>query len=311
MKKINIILFFLASFSMIAQDNNSGILLGSHIPEQSEGIPSSAKSMFINKLGQIITKNGISDDVNNSRFVLVPNVTVVSKNITATAPLKTALNLEITLYIADGIAGNLFASESFSMKGVGNNETKAYMSAINRLKPNSPAIQQFITKGKNKIVDYYNNNCDLILSKVSMLETQQEFDEALYLLSTVPEVSTCFSKASKLIKSIYKKAIDRDCKLRLAEANGIWTSNQDINAANEAASILAQIEPSASCFRDVKSLFSKISSRVKDLSDRDWNYKLKVLDLKKSEIQAARDIGTAYGNNQPQNVTYDYKGWYK
>ena len=57
-------------------------------------------------------------------------------------------------------------------------------------------------------------------------------------------------------------------------------------------------------------MFSKISSRVKDLSDRSWNYQLKVLDLKKRAINAARDIGVAYGRNQPQNITYNTRGWY-
>ncbi|NOR28334.1 MAG: hypothetical protein GQ540_07385 [Lutibacter sp.] len=312
MKKIIFIALFFVTIVVVAQEkeNNNGILLGAHIPEQAEGIPSNAKSMFVNKLGQIITKNGISDDVNNSRFILVPNVTVLTKNITATAPPKVALNLEVTLYIGDGVAGNLFASESFQLKGVGNNETKAYMSALNRLSPGNSNVQKFISKGKQKIVTYYNENCTLLLKKSASLEAQSKFEEALEVLTKIPEVSTCFNKAKGKVKSLYKKVIDRDCKLKLNEASSIWAANQDIDAANEAGEILASIEPTSACFGQVKSLYSKISARVKELSDRSWRYKLKVLDLKKSEIKAARDIGVAYGNNQPNNVTYNTRGWF-
>lgn len=308
MKIFKIIFFFLVTTSMVAQEN-TGIYLGANIPEQAEDIPSNSKSLFVNKLGQIITKNGVSDDLNNSRFILVPKVSVITKNITPTAPPKIALNLDVTLYIADGIGGNLFASESFNLKGVGTNETKAYISAINRLKPGNPAIQNFIEKGKNKIINYYNTNCDLIIRKAGNLEAQKKYEEALFELSLIPESSTCFNKSYKLIRSIFQKVIDRECKIRLNEASGIWAANQDINAANEAAEILVEIDPDSSCFSQVKSLFSKISSRVKEVSDRGWTYKLKVLDLEKDRIKAARDVGVAYGNNQPQKE-YNYKGWY-
>ncbi|MFZ4561141.1 MAG: hypothetical protein ACOYOD_13180 [Saprospiraceae bacterium] len=31
--------------------------------------------------------------------------------------------------------------------------------------------------------------------------------------------------------------------------------------------------------------------------------------LEKSRIQAIREIGVAYGKNQPRRVTYNVKGW--
>ncbi len=311
MKNIIYIVLFITS-TLVAQDtsNNNGILLGAHIPSQAEGIPSSAKRMFINKLGQIITKNGISDNVYNSRFILVPNVTVLSKDVTATAPPKVALNLGLTLYIGDGVAGNLFESEYLELKGVGTNETKAYISALKRLSPKNVAIQDFINRGKQKIINYYNENCDLIVKKSGSLETQNQLEEALVLLANVPEASSCFDKIERKMGNLYQKLIDRDCKLKLAEAQAIWAANQDIDAANEAGAILASIDPQANCFSQVKSLFSKISKRVKDLSDRSWNYKLKVLDLNRRAINAARDVGVAYGRNQPQNITYNVRGWY-
>lgn len=311
MKKILYIALLFASVTF-AQDknNNDGILLGAHIPPQAEGIPNTAQKMLINKLGQIITKNGISADVNNSRFIITPNVTVLSKDVMPTAPPKVAMNLEVTLYIGDGVAGNLFATESVQLKGVGTNETKAYMSAIKRLSPKNKAIQDFISKGKNEIIEYYNNNCSLIVKKASALEAENKLEEALFLLTSVPEASTCFNKVKSKIKGLYKRTIDRDCKLKLNEASAIWAANQDIEAANEAGAILSTVEPRSSCYGQVKSLYNKISARVKDLSDREWNYALKVLETKEMAIKAARDVGVAYGKGQPNTVSYNVRGWY-
>lgn len=312
MKKIICIALFFVATSLVAQEksSNDGISLAAYVPQQVEGIPASAKKMLLNRLTQIITKNGISENVYNSRFILAPNVAVLSKDITATAPPKTALNLNVTLYIGDGISGTLFASQSIELKGVGNNENKAYIAAIKRLSPKNPEILEFVAKGKEKIIEYYNNNCSLILKKAAALEAQNEFEEALVVLTNVPEASTCFNKVKSKIAILYKKSIDRDCKQKLAEASAIWSANQNIDAANEAGAILSTVEPQGACYGQVKSLYAKIAARVKDLSDRGWKYQLKVLDLKKTAIRAARDVGVAYGKNQPNNVTYSVRGWY-
>lgn len=296
---------------MVAQEkiNTDGIALATYVPQQIENVPASARKMLVNRLAQIITKNGISENPYNSRFVLVPNVTVLSKDVTATAPPKIALNLNVTLYIGDGIEGTIFASESIELKGVGTNETKAYMSAIKRLSPKNTQVLEFVEAGKTKIIEYYNANCSNILKKASALESQNQFEEALVLLTTVPEASTCFDKVKSKIKVLYQKSIDRDCKQKLSEATAIWSANQDLNAANEAGAILASVEPQGSCYGQVKSLYAKIAARVKDVSDRDWKYQLKVLDLNETYIKAARDVGVAYGKNQPQNVNYNVRSW--
>ena len=300
---------FLVSTGMVAQNDN-GITLGAYIPAQTEGIPAYAQSMLKNKLGRIITENGISDDVYNSRFIITPNITVLSKNITGTAPTMVALTLDLTLYIGDGVAGNLFSSQSLLLKGVGTNETKAYMSALKMIKPKNSEVQSFISKGKQKIIDYYNANCGLMIKKAQALESQNEFEQALIVMTSVPEASTCFSTIKSKIKPLYIKTINRDCTIKLSEASAIWAANQDINAANDAAGLLATIEPSAACFGQVKTLYSKIAARVKELGDRDWNYALKVLEVQADTVKAARDVGIAYGENQPESMTYNVRGWY-
>ncbi|WP_299617986.1 hypothetical protein [uncultured Tenacibaculum sp.] len=301
-------LFFVAL--LIAQKKSNNISLAAYVPRQSNSIPASAKKMLVNRLTKIITKNGFAKNPYNSRFVLVPNVSVLSKDITPTAPPKTALNLNVTLYIGDGMSGTLFASESIELKGVGNNETKAYIAAVKRLSPKNPAILDFIETGKSKIIEYYDTNCANILKKASVLETQNKFEEALSMLTSIPEASSCFGKVESKIKSLYQKAIDRDCKQKLEKASAIWNANQDVAAANKAGEILSTVEPQAKSYPKVKVLYKKIAARVKDLNDRDWNYKLKVLDLKKTYIKAARDVGVAYGKNQPKTVNYNVRGWY-
>jgi len=314
MKKLIIIGAFLISTVLMAQEqgvgNGNSIALGAHIPEQAEGIPATARRMLINKLGQIITKNGVSDTA-DSRFILVPNITVLSKNITPTAPPKVALNLEVTLYVGDGIEGDLFNSRSFLFKGVGTNETKAYISALRGLNPNNSKVQQFITASKNKVVTYFNENCAKVIKEIDILESQNEFGKALLKLSSIPLSSSCFNKVDSKFKTLYKKMIDKDCKKKLTLATAVWATNQDVNAANKAGALLASIEPSSKCFKGVNTLYTKIAKRVKTITDRPWTVYLQKAEMQKDIIKAARDIGVAYGKNQPRYPFYNIEGWNK
>lgn len=263
-----------------AQNNSSNIALGTYIPNQFESMPNSARQILETKLGQMITNNGINDMSYNSRFIITPNISVISKDVLPTAPPRVALNLDITLYIGDGIAGTLYSSKSFNVKGVGSNETKAYISAIQNMNVNSDQVHKFVTEGKEKIIAFFDSNCELIQKEAQTLAVQNRYEEALGMLINIPVQSSCYDKAASSLKSMYQKAVDRDCELRLNEATAIWASSQDLDAANGAALVLSGVEPSASCYSGVKTLFSKIENRAKELTDRPWEYKLKVLEAR-------------------------------
>lgn len=306
---IQTVLFF-GLILLNAQENNNGITLGGHIPQQAENLPSGAKRMLLNKLGKIITDNGISDNVKNPRFILVPNISVLSKNITPTAPPKIAYSLEVTFYVGDGIAGNLFESETIIAKGVGTNELKAYTSAIRNIKTANPNLIRLIKNSKEEILAYYDEECSTLSKEASSLEAQGKTGEALATITSIPEASTCHDKNNQKIKRLYKKAIDEDCIRKLNKAKAIWAANQELDAASIAGAILASIEPQSACFSQVKAVYANISKRVLELTNRSWEYQLMELEINKNVIEAARDIGVAYGTNQAQNVTYNTRGWY-
>ena len=169
-------------------DDFGRIILNSYVAPQAEGIPPSAKRMLTNKLSQIASKNGMGGSDLNPRFIITPNITILTKDLTSTAPPMTALTMEITFYIGDGIEGTLFANTSIEVKGVGTNETKAYISGLKRINPSNPTIKNLVEEGKTKIIEYYNSKCDFIIKEASAKSNRKNFDEAIASLLAVPEV---------------------------------------------------------------------------------------------------------------------------
>jgi hypothetical protein len=320
MKKLIIIIVFIFSFYSFAQNNLgkaddiSRIVLNTYIPDQIEGLTPSAKKNLENKLSQIVTKAGMGGSAISPRFIITANVAVLTKDITPTAPPMHAYTLEITFYIGDGIEGTKFSSTSITLKGVGETETKAYLSALKNIKVNNPSYQTFINDGKNKIVEYYNSKCDFILKEAEMFANKDDFDSAISKLTSIPEVcKECFDKAMEAVAPVYKKQIDKQCKIVFNEAKNAWNQSQDSNGANDASNYLAQIDPNSSCYSEAQIFSNSIAKRIKELDQREWNFKLKQqqdnVDMKKASIRAARDIGVAYAKNRPK-VVYNIRGWY-
>jgi len=294
------------------QNDAARIALSAYVPEQIEGMPDAARNTLVNKLNQLITQNGMGASARLSRFVLGANVAVVSKDITSTAPPMHAYVLEVTFIIGDATDGTKFASHTVTLKGVDENETKVYNSALKNLKGSDPKFQTFITNGKNKIIEYYNTRCDFILKEAETMAAQNNFEGALMKLTSVPEVCIeCYNKCMDAAGPMYRKFIDRDCKIKMTQAESIWAANQSWESAQEVGAIISSIDPAAACYGEVKALNTKVAARVKELDAREWQYIIKDQLQESERIQAMRDIGVAYGNGQPQTVTTNFiSGWW-
>ena len=189
--------------------------------------------------------------------------------------------------------------------GTAASEEKAFIQAFNKIKSNDENLTKAINLGKNKIVEYYAQNCDIIIKQALSMSSNRNYDEAIYNLISIPDASgACYNKAIDAIKPIFKEKIDYECGVNLNKANNAWNSNQSYEGAEQAGSYLSKIDPSASCYKEAQVLRDKINKRIQEIDKREWDYKWESeIGITKDLIQAYRDIGVAYGENQPQTIT--------
>jgi len=211
MKKILslIAIFSLLSISVFAQndlgkaDDVDRVGIAPVISELSGDIPTSAHKMLLTKMKQIATKNGMAALPANPMFVMYPAVNVLSKETTPTAPPMQAITLEVSFFIADLASGNVYSETSIEVKGVGKSEARAYKQALKNINARKGQFKAFVEKGKEKIVEYYNSNCDMVLSTAKTLISQNKKKEALNYLLSVPGVcKECYDKCMVLAQSI-------------------------------------------------------------------------------------------------------------
>ncbi|WP_428223536.1 hypothetical protein [Flavobacterium sp.] len=315
MKKLFLsIVSFCAFLNTTAQaqtkNNTELIALATYIDSSVESQTSAATNALMNKLNQIVSASGLSS--NYSRFILTANVTPRTKDVLGTAPTTIAYTMDVTFYIGDGIDGTKFGSITKTVKGVGSNESLAMSNAFKMINSADKDLQNFIVKGKEKIINFYNTRCDFIIKEAKMLEMQNQYDEALYRLTSVPDVCTsCYTKAMTAAESAYLKKINFDCKTQLQEAKLLWAANPTTEGANAVSEMLSGIDSRANCYAEVKTFVTTVAKRVKELDGREWKLKVDTeLGLEQQRIKAMRDIGVAWGNGQPKSVTYNVGGWW-
>lgn len=288
-------------------DDVARISLTPVVPEQPDGMPQIAAEALNNKLQQIATSNGLGGIDYHGRFVLTAKITLGTKDILPGPPPMHAYNMDITLYIADQVTKVVFSTTNIAAKGVGTNENKAYINGVNTINVNSPQLSAFIEKGKQKIVEYYNSKCDFIIKEALTLAQTDRYQEAIYTLMSIPDVAkNCYEDAMDAVPPIYQKYVDYMCNANLATAKAYWIANPNTEGANFVAQNLASIYPDAACYGEAQKLVSEIRTKIRKDEQRDWNFMLKVWDdnvsLERQRIRAWRDIGVAWGNNQPRRI---------
>jgi hypothetical protein len=209
-KNIQILLigFALVGFSQIQAQNNEGkaddaarIAITPKVSDQE--IPQGAKEMLISKMKQVCSLNGLAGESENPFFVMDASISIISKELTPTAPPQHALNLQINFTIADNLTGNVYSQTSVEVKGVGQNETKAYIQAIKNIDAKKGQYKAFVEQGKTKIIEFYNSQCDLVISKAQALNKQGNAAEALKVLYSVPPVcKECYDKCMEIASGI-------------------------------------------------------------------------------------------------------------
>ena len=123
------VFFIVAAQISVAQEksNTDRIAILPYVSDQVEYLPS---------IAQIVSQNGFGSSTGyTNRFIITPNVSVLNKYVVSGAPTKISLELEVAIFVGDGVTGVKYASTSLNVKGVGLNEAKAYMSAVKSIRP--------------------------------------------------------------------------------------------------------------------------------------------------------------------------------
>ena len=272
-----------------------------------ENIPDEAAQQLETKLQSALTSNGFVDNGYVERYVLTAKVDITQKDVARTTPPRISEKMDITLIVGDVLENKTIASVTLQSAGIGINENKTFINAFRNIKGDNPKIQQMLNDVRAKILDYYTNHYSDIIQRADRMSSTQEYDEAIFLLTSVPNVcDDCFSQCQKHAGVVYQQKIDSEATILLEKAKAVWAAKQNEQGANEVASIICQINPKSTNYNQVVSLRKTIEAKLQADAKREWSFKMKQYEdnqaFKRSLVDAAKAIGVAWGQNQPRTV---------
>jgi len=267
-------------------------------------MPEAAGEYLFNRLCTAVTGDGISATGQYAQFFIAAKALPLYEQAVTGAPVKTALTLSLNLYIGDYWGEKVFDRMSLEIRGVGESRERAYLNAFRSLNKNNQQVANFLEKGKQRIIAYYDAEYNNIIREAQRESALRNYERALFLLGAVPVCCNGYDAVADELVKTYHEYIDYNCDRLLMRARNAWAVHPDQRGAVEAARILNQLEPDAACYGDAMDLYREIKDKMKD----DWNFEMREkykdsIELRKQTIEAARAVGVAFGEGQQPQTT--------
>lgn len=274
MKRSVLIGLMLSALLCIVQGQTSQIYISVVQPDRDD-IPSEAGKQLERKMIQLLTANGISSQDTNNRFVMTAKTDVTSKDIVASTPQRISEKIDLTFIIGDLVENKVFETVTIPLIGIGINENKAYIAAINQIKPQKAELKEFLDHAKQKIVDYYAVRCSQIIKDAQKLASGNNYDEAIYQLMQVPDICDCSKDCQDLMIDYTIKRNNAIAAQMFNEAKARWAASPTSEGASEVADIIAEIPTNSSSQKDIDALVKSINKKLRDDEKRQWDFKMK------------------------------------
>ena len=285
MKKFHfIILLLLCRLSGFTQGINVDSLMR-NMPDLGENIcmssivvdesmyPKEALNNLYSNMGRLISRNGVLNLKENIRFFLATNYNVISKDIIPGIPTRISEKIQFNFIIGDALTEQVFSSMAVQAKGVGINENKALITAIQSIKWNDEALSKFVVDAKKEIVKYYTNEAPSIFKEAELLSKSGKQQEAIGLLISIPSACPMYKESMRRALVTYQEMIDNKANVFLRKAKAEWSSSPDRNGAEKAVAFIDSIPLESKYETEVNTLLEDINKRVASIDKREWDFK--------------------------------------
>lgn len=293
----------IAALTVNADDCDLHIQVVTPDTEMSAG-DSSVGELLAVRLTNVLTATGVTADENYGQFYISGRFTDLYKETTQNAPIQTVVTTDLTLMVADIFGNKVFDSETFELRGVGTSQQRAYINAIRTLTKDNKRLSAFVDRARRKVITYFDNNYKSLLSKAATAAATNDYDQALYFAGLIPTCCVGYPEAEQMMLKYYQSDINRKGVILLNQAKSEFAISPNAEGAARAYALLNQIDPSSSAYSAAQSFANEVKKQTKVEYDFEVHQKYTdARDITMKQIDAARQVGIAYGKGQKATTT--------
>ncbi|PHN01233.1 hypothetical protein [Flavilitoribacter nigricans] len=292
----------------MAQDD-SQLTVGVYMkPNSYSGLDSIQVSKLETRIINIISTSGVTSNISASRIgpitvdpeeqnismktmargvVCFPKMEVYGEN-TVDVGLKkiNVVDVSLTLaiqYIHEDI---IFSNLQLQLQGQGRNSNQAINNVIRNLRPNDSRFAKFLSQTREKIINYYKNNCDDIIEQARQLDRLDSPVRALQILWPIPREVSCYEDVKEMTVDIYRKYVNKRCRQLLMEARTYLAANN----YDKGLERLRFIDPTSQCAEEAMKMIESIQQEI-DSSDAENRKAAMALLMERQRERARTETG--------------------
>jgi len=242
------------------------------------GIGQTGRQLLKDRLNSAITKIGFGGEGSNPRFVIGPSISLLTSDVTSTAPTKYANTYEINFMVVDMVSETIFTSYKTEFKGVGDSPEKAFISGIRNISYETSEFMDFLKRSENKILAYFEANCSSLLIEAEAEAGIRNYDNAFALLNSVPKESkSCFEQVQLKKSEYFQLSLNTKCNELLAKMKAELGKYNDASGAgfnSEAMSYYSMIDSKSECYKEAQEVYNNYTAKLDPVVKRDWEQKM-------------------------------------
>lgn len=240
-------------------------------PYLSESYGQQVDRVLTDKLQQAAAQQGMAGSGFDDRFIITARLIATDEQQTATIPSKTALRLNIGIYIGDGIDGTLYSSWQTELRGIGDDGDMARLAALRKLNTIDSGLQQAVELGRQRIISYYDSHASSIIAAAQAHAAGKQYDKAILVLLRIPSGCHAYGQAQALIAQYGIPALEKANSELLIKATAAWSSSPNSTGAKNARHYMAEINyPDTETQHQVRLLCDEMSLALKQQADQQW-----------------------------------------
>ena len=223
-----------------------------------------------NKLIQIASRAGMASFGGDGVIVLYPSFAEIERGLTSTAPQKTMLKYDVTLFVANTYSGEIYASATEQILGVGDTEDLALQSIIGSIDSNSKKFSDMMEVADKAISAYYINNGKQIISNAKQYAATGDYEEAVALLSSIPmSAGDLYIEAQNNIIAVWDKYVSSNADELFAMMQALISEGADEDGyCPEAIAYYVMIPEGTSAKAKADKLFSEYRANISETAQR-------------------------------------------
>ncbi len=253
------VFILLASVNCFAQ--TSGIGFSTWVRNPSCCVDEVNARLLVSKVDQMIARNcaGVTT-ASSVMFSICPEIILSHENVVQTGARNVYVKRgALSLYVINRVDGSQFAALSIVLEGSGTTESLAMRGMLSRINIADTRFTHFIRGAQDRIIKYYAENLPSFITKAEMYASRQQYEEAVLVLSVIPETVEGYEKVASLMTDYYQKELNTFAKRQINKAKSLLVQKD----RNGAIDILAEVDPLSDSAEEAMTLIGRIHDEIK------------------------------------------------